>query len=77
MTFLFQLVSIAKVSSPRRYWYRDIWYRDYIVVSSVSPNTTADWKMLFYNFIYGIDRKFLFVLLFVVYNREEKQILLL
>ena len=28
MTFLFQLVSIAKVSSPRRYWYRDIWYRD-------------------------------------------------
>ena len=25
---LFQLVSIAKVSSPRRYWYRDIWYRD-------------------------------------------------
>ena len=44
----------------------------YIVVSSVSPNTTADWKTLFYNFIYGIDRKFLFVLLFVVYNREEK-----
>ena len=26
--FLFQLVSIAKVSSPRQYWYRDIWYRD-------------------------------------------------
>ena len=28
MTFLFQLVGIAKVSLPRRYWYRDIWYRD-------------------------------------------------
>jgi len=37
MTFLFQFVNIAKVSSPRRYWYREIWYRDISWYRQVRP----------------------------------------
>ena len=37
MTLLFQLVSIAKVSSPQRYWYREIWYRDILWYRQYRP----------------------------------------